>query len=109
MFLRIQATNTALSQLQYQPNETTNPGYGFAFIFNNAVLADSNGTQLFAGEVGVRVNPTAIEPIHLTLLGRLLEPFNGNFAFQVEGTYTVSSGFAEVLAESILGINIQPT
>ena len=108
MFLRIQATYAALTQMLYSPTSSTAPGYTFIFNFQTAVLADTNDVSLFKGFVSTQVNPSAVQAFHLTMLGRLLQPFTGYFEMDVQGSYTISNGIAQVLVDSISACDIQP-
>jgi hypothetical protein len=108
MFLRVQATDTGLSQMLYQPATTTNPGYGFIANFSNAVLADVNAAQLSAGFISLRIAPAILEQFHLAMLARLLQPFTGYFELDVDGTYSVAGTVTTVLVDSIAACDIQP-
>ena len=107
-FLRIQATNSGLAQMQYTPDSTSNPDYGYILNFSSAVLADSNDNPLKKSDIIVRIQQTAVTMYHLPMLARLLQPFSGYFELDVFGTYTDAGSYAEVYADAILGCDIQP-
>jgi hypothetical protein len=108
MFLRVQATNTGLSQMLYTPATAVPPAPTFIFNFNNAVLADANAAQLSAGFISVQMPPAIVEVFHLTMLSRLLQPFTGYFELDVDGTYAIAGTVTTVVVDSISACDIQP-
>lgn len=113
-FLRIQVSDSGVTQMQYAPGISTNPGYGFILLFRQGTLADANDKPLERGYLGMRIRPSAVSPFDLALLSRLLQPFKGYFEMDVMGTYTAqqvspTENVIEVLVDSILVTDIQPT
>ena len=100
--------------MQYTPSTSTNPGYGFIFLFQHGTLADANDTTLETGTLVVRIQPSAVSQFDLVILSRLLQPFNGYFEMDVNGSYTAqqvspTQNVIEVLVDSINATDIQPT
>ena len=57
----------------------------------------------------MRIAPAVVEPFHLAMLSRLLQPLIGYFEMDVDGTYTVFGTVITVLIDSISGCDIQPS
>ena len=106
IFLQINSANPALGQMAYSPSSAAGL---YTFVFSlDAELLDNNDTSLFNGPMTVGVNPSAVEPIHLMMLGRLLQPFSGVFEMGFDGSYTTPNGQMQVAVDAILSCNLQP-
>ena len=75
--------------------------------FKKARLSDANDNEIFVGQVIVRIL-TAISPAALTVVSRLLQPFDGYFVMHVQGTHGTPAGYVEVTADFVHATNIQP-
>ena len=109
--LRVSVTNPVISQMLYQPNNSTYPSYDFAFNFTNATLADANGNPLGSGFMNIDAKPGAFSQFDLAILARLLQPFQGSYTLDLQGTYTLpttASPLITVLADSLSGSLLQP-
>lgn len=100
--------------MQYAPSTSTNPSYGFIFLFQQGTLADANDNPLEQGVLVVRVQPSAVSQFDLAILSRLLQPFNGYFEMDVMGSFTAqqvspTQNVVEILVDSIAATNIQPS
>src|SRR3954471_9448000 len=54
--------------------------------FKEARLSDANDNEIFVGQVIVRIL-TAVSPLALATISRLLQPFRGYFVMNVQGIY----------------------
>lgn len=75
--------------------------------FKKARLSDANDDEIFVGQVIVRIL-TAISPPALAAVSRLLQPFEGYFVMNVQGTHGTPAGYVEVTADFVHATNIQP-
>ena len=107
--LRIGGTDTQVVQFMDYPDFNDPQGRHILLCsLRLARLADENGQELFTGQIIVRIN-TSITSAALTILSRLMQPFKGYFVMIVNGTYTTQGGYAEVHADDVPWMNIQPT
>jgi hypothetical protein len=75
--------------------------------FKKARLSDADDNEIFTGQVIVRIL-TAISPAALSIVSRLLHPFEGYFVMNVQGTYGTPADYVEVTAEFVHATNLQP-
>lgn len=96
-------------QFMDYPNFSDPQGGHYLIVsFEQADLQDVKGTKIFSGFIGVRIN-TTITPASLAIITRLLNPFKGYFVMTITGSYSLSGSDAEVTADAVPWINIQPS
>jgi hypothetical protein len=107
--LRIGGTDVQLVQFMDYPN-SADPQGGHYLICNFplARLADANDKEIFTGQIIVRIN-TTITAAAQAILSRLLLGYQGYFVMIVNGTYTLPDQYAEIQADSVPWMNVQPT
>jgi hypothetical protein len=97
----------------YSSNVTTNrprdPRFSadYGLGFKKARLSDADDNEIFIGQVIVRIL-TAISPVALVTVARLLHPFEGYFVMNVQGTYGTPADCVKVTADLVHATNIQP-
>ena len=107
--LRIGGMDTQVVQFMDYPDVNDPQGRHILVVsFGQARLSDANDQEIFTGQIIVRIN-TTITPASLSIITRLLEPFNGYFVMIVTGSYITPGSYAEVYADDVPWTNIQPT
>jgi hypothetical protein len=106
--LRISGMDTQIVQMM-DLLDTNDPDLQRIMVlsFKKARLSDANDKEIFMGQVIVRIL-TAISPASLAIVSRLLQPFEGYFVMNVQGTYGTSGDLVEVTADFVHATNIQP-
>src|SRR3954463_10579286 len=99
--LRIGGMNTQIVQMM-DFLDTSDPDLQRIMLlsFKKARLSDANDNEIFVGQVIVRIL-TAISPVALVMVSRLLQPFDGYFVMNVQGTHSTPADYVEVTADFV--------
>jgi hypothetical protein len=106
----IRVSNSVINQFSYIPiGPDTDPGYGVILNLDQATVQDANNVQIWSGATVLRIKTSTVTPLHATMITRMVDPFQGMFEIDIQGTFNLDAGatYAELLADSLLDCILQ--